>query len=121
MTHTKGPWKVMGTEDEGFTIASCNEEGNADEPIIWQQGGIDYRPNAVLMAAAPNLLYVCKMAAWILEPNDAEGQPSIEARLIMRDAQNAKMTTSAYVLSKLREAIAAAVEPEPPELPFYDS
>ena len=101
MPHTPGPWKVMGTEDEGFTIAPCDEQGNPEEPIVWRQGGIDYRPNAVLMAAAPDLLAACELA--------------IEEQSIgMYGA------ISNECIAALRAAIAKAVEPEPPELPFYD-
>jgi hypothetical protein len=52
--HTRGPWIVVGDRQSGFGI--CNKE----EPIVWRKGGICEEENALLIAAAPDLLKTLK-------------------------------------------------------------
>ena len=63
--HTPGPWEVED-DDGAFTIQARitdPETGEIDhEPIVWQMGGIDCLEDAVLIAAAPDLLAACEAA-----------------------------------------------------------
>ena len=51
--HTPGPWKISGSKP-GFSI-----DAKADQ-VVWEMGGISRIEDALLMAAAPELLAACE-------------------------------------------------------------
>ena len=55
--HTPGPWKVVGTEIWGARVKIASGRGAYDEKDRQKN-----KANARLIAAAPDLLKVCKVA-----------------------------------------------------------
>lgn len=65
MSHTKGPWRASGTYGMIVTdnLSICQLEVNHNEPTFTFE---EYKANAKLIAAAPDLLNACKSAIKIL-------------------------------------------------------
>lgn len=68
MSHTPGPWTVMRRAQAGFCVL-------AGERAITGWGSVmQSRADACLMAAAPELLEACKLAAAFLREIEPKGK-----------------------------------------------
>lgn len=108
--HTPGRWRVQPHPGGAWRIIGpgkrTRSEANLADILPRYDG--QGAANARLMAAAPDLLKACRMAAAILEPR-GDGEPSAAARAVMAEAQDFGLDTAAYVHHVLGSAITWAV------------
>ena len=76
---TKGKWIVMKTSDNSWHIYTGSEGNEVDLAAVRNQ---DFKANARLIAAAPDLLEACKAAKKYLEPDLVEPGRTIFWKLV---------------------------------------